>query len=178
MCGCGHICPWHWDRAGCPVPASGAFLTCSSLHNQVVLALSLSLAFPMCSMYPVVFLILTFKGCRNAVATMPKSGLRSATATLWEFYYIVSTNFPLCYICQTFYYICPPSFHIMSLPSPVTSPSEYLNYLTSLGLDCAIMAFNHFQVHPVKTPRGHLDLSLTQQWCERMDGFLVSDCDL
>ena len=26
------------DRAGCPVPASGAFLTCSSLHNQAVLA--------------------------------------------------------------------------------------------------------------------------------------------
>ena len=35
-----------WDRAGCPVPASGAFLTCSSLHNQVVLALSLCLAIP------------------------------------------------------------------------------------------------------------------------------------
>ena len=34
-----------WDRAGCPVPASGAFLTCSSLHNQVLLALSLCLAF-------------------------------------------------------------------------------------------------------------------------------------
>ena len=36
----------HWDRAGCPVPASGAFLTCSSLHNQVFLALSLCLAIP------------------------------------------------------------------------------------------------------------------------------------
>ena len=36
-----------WDRAGCPVPASGAFLTCSSLHNQVVLAFFLHLAFPM-----------------------------------------------------------------------------------------------------------------------------------
>ena len=35
-----------WDRVGCPVPASGAFLTCSSLHNQAFLALSLSLAFP------------------------------------------------------------------------------------------------------------------------------------
>ena len=35
-----------WDRDGCPVPASGAFLTCSSLHNQVVLALSLYLAIP------------------------------------------------------------------------------------------------------------------------------------
>ena len=34
-----------WDRAGCPVPASGAFLTCSSLHNQVLLALSHCLAF-------------------------------------------------------------------------------------------------------------------------------------
>ena len=35
-----------WDRAGCPVPASGAFLTCSSLHNQAVLAFPLHLAFP------------------------------------------------------------------------------------------------------------------------------------
>ena len=34
-----------WDRAGCPVPATGAFLTCSSLHNKVLLALSLCLAF-------------------------------------------------------------------------------------------------------------------------------------
>ena len=66
----------------------------------------------------------------------------------------------------------------MSLPSPVTSPSEYLDHLTSLGLDCAIMVFNHFQVCLMKTPKGRLDLSLTQQWCERMDGFLVSDCDL
>ena len=35
-----------WDRAGFPVPASGAFLTCSSLHNKVLLALSLCLAIP------------------------------------------------------------------------------------------------------------------------------------
>ena len=35
-----------WDRAGCPVLASGAFLTCSRLHNQVVLAFPLHLAFP------------------------------------------------------------------------------------------------------------------------------------
>ena len=35
-----------WDRAGCPVPASGTFLTCSSLHNQAVRAFSLCLAFP------------------------------------------------------------------------------------------------------------------------------------
>ena len=37
--------PARWDGAGCPVPASGAFLTCSSLHNQVFFALSLCLAF-------------------------------------------------------------------------------------------------------------------------------------
>ena len=35
-----------WDRAGCPAPASGAFLTCSSLHNQAVLAFPLHLALP------------------------------------------------------------------------------------------------------------------------------------
>ena len=38
-----------WDWAGCPVPASRAFLTCSSLNNQVVLALSLRLALPLVS---------------------------------------------------------------------------------------------------------------------------------
>ena len=120
----------------------------------------------MYSMYPVVFLRLTFKGRGNDVATMSKLGLRSATATSWKFYYIVSTNFPLCYIHQTFYYIHPPTVHIMSLPSLVTFPSEYPDHLTSLGLDCAVMAFDHFQVCPVKTPGGHFDSSLTQQWCE------------
>ena len=34
-----------WDKAGCPVPASGVFLTWSSLPNQVFFALSLCLAF-------------------------------------------------------------------------------------------------------------------------------------
>ena len=37
---------YRWDRAGCFVPASGAFLTCSSLHNQAVLAFFLCLALP------------------------------------------------------------------------------------------------------------------------------------
>ena len=41
-----HHIALRWDWAGCPVPASGAFLTCSSLHNQVFLALSLCLAIP------------------------------------------------------------------------------------------------------------------------------------
>ena len=35
-----------WDRAGCPVPTLGAFPTCSSLHNQAVLAFFLHLALP------------------------------------------------------------------------------------------------------------------------------------
>ena len=64
-------------------------------------------------------------------------------------------------------------FGLMSFPSPIDSPSEYLDHIMSLGLDCAISAFKHFQTRLVQLPGSRYDESLALEWCERMDSLLV-----
>jgi hypothetical protein len=56
----------------------------------------------------------------------------------------------------------------MSFPSSIDSPTVHLDRITSLGLDGAVGAFNHFQSRPVQSGDRHNE-SLTQEWCERMD---------
>ena len=62
----------------------------------------------------------------------------------------------------------------MSFPNPIDSPTEYLNHLTSLGLNCAVSAFNHFQTQIVQAPGVHLNESHSVELCEQMDSLLVS----
>ena len=61
----------------------------------------------------------------------------------------------------------------MSFPSPIDSPSEYLDHITSLGLDCTINTFQHFQTRLVQPLGSRYDESLALEWCERMDLLLV-----
>ena len=62
----------------------------------------------------------------------------------------------------------------MSFPNPVDLPTEYLNHLTSLGLNCTVSTFNHFQTRIVQAPGVRLNESHSVEWCERMDSLLVS----
>ena len=61
----------------------------------------------------------------------------------------------------------------MSFPSPIDSPSEYLDHITSLGLDCTISAFKHFQTQLVQPLGSCYNESLALEWCEHMDSLLV-----
>jgi hypothetical protein len=61
----------------------------------------------------------------------------------------------------------------MPHPCPVNSPIEFLDYVKSLGLELAATAFVHYQTRPVRSG-GRYDDTQTQEWCERMDFFLVS----
>src|SRR5258705_4108315 len=63
---------------------------------------------------------------------------------------------------------------IMSIPSPVLSPEDFLAHVTSLGLDVIITPFVHYQNRPLPSiPGGRYDEGAAQEWCERMDTFLV-----
>jgi hypothetical protein len=62
----------------------------------------------------------------------------------------------------------------MSIPNPATHPDAFLEHLKSLDLDLAVNTFTHYQNRPVQSPDGRYDEQSTQEWCDRMDGLLVS----
>src|SRR5258705_4331744 len=62
---------------------------------------------------------------------------------------------------------------IMSIPSPVISPEDFLAHVTSLGLDVIITPFLHYKNRPLPSiPGGRYDEGATQEWCECMDTLL------
>src|SRR5882757_8240084 len=73
----------------------------------------------------------------------------------------------------------PRSSGNMTMPSPLLSPNEFLEHVTSLGLDSIIAPFVHYQNRPaLSLAGGRYDESATQEWCERMDTLLVSTISL
>jgi len=63
---------------------------------------------------------------------------------------------------------------IMSIPSPVLSPDDFLAHVKSLGLDAIIAPFVHYQKRPLPSlPGGRYDEGAVHDWCERMDTLLV-----
>jgi hypothetical protein len=63
---------------------------------------------------------------------------------------------------------------IMSIPSPVLSPEDFLAHVKSLGLDAIVTPFVHYQNRPVPSfPGGRYAEGAAQEWCDRMDTLLV-----
>lgn len=61
----------------------------------------------------------------------------------------------------------------MSRLSGVDNPTEFLDHIKSLGLDCAVTVFNHYQNRPVRASGNRYNEALPLGWCERMDTLLV-----
>src|SRR5258708_1552089 len=63
---------------------------------------------------------------------------------------------------------------ILSIPSPVLSPEDFLAYVKSLCLDAIITPFVHYQKWPLPSlPGGRYDEGAVHDWCEPMDTLLV-----
>lgn len=62
----------------------------------------------------------------------------------------------------------------MSRLSAVDNPTEFLDHIKSLGLDCAVTVFNHYQNRPVRASGNCYNEALPLGWCERTDTLLVS----
>ena len=63
----------------------------------------------------------------------------------------------------------------MSIPSPVATPGEFVDYIKSLELSSAIAAFTHCQNRPQASPNGRFNDVSVALWCDWMDALVVSD---